>query len=145
MINLNLLYVKIQILPNFMVMQIKNFNQEPIFLLSQTFLILALLNVATSIEEKAELLNLTFHKVFKKDNGTDLKPNSRISSTSINDNGRCFNNALACSDVANSIHMISDKLSRSPDGIPANFLKRVFTPILNVLSYFFKLTLAQGN
>ena len=38
-------------------------------------------------------------------------------------------------DVANSIHAISDKLSRSLDNVPAYFLKKVLAPLFNVLSH----------
>ena len=41
--------------------------------------------------------------------------------------------------------MISVKIFRSPDSIPAYFLKRIAAPIFNVLSYLFMLTLTQGN
>ena len=44
-----------------------------------------------------------------------------------------------------TVHMISVKLFRSPDSIPAYFLKRIAAPIFNVLSYLFMLTLTQGT
>ena len=44
-------------------------------------------------------------------------------------------------DVAMAIQMIPDKLSQSPNGIPAYFLKRVASLILDILLCLFNLSL----
>ena len=36
------------------------------------------------------------------------------------------------------------KVSRTPDGIPAYFLKRVSGPLLDVICFLFKLSLSKG-
>ena len=42
------------------------------------------------------------------------------------------------------MHRLPNKLSRSPDGIPAFFWKRSYFPILQVILFLFNLFLAQS-
>ena len=64
------------------------------------------------------LVPFLFHKVFKMDNGIDLQLNPKVSTSwSMEDV------LIIPSDVASSMHMISDKLSCSSDNISAYFLK----------------------
>ena len=90
--------------------------------------------------EKANLLDLTFQKVFQIDNGQSLSLNcSVVPENWIEDND------ISSKDIIQAIHLIPDKPSRSPDGIPAYFWKRIFFSILNMLWLLFSLRLSQGT
>ena len=90
--------------------------------------------------EKANLLNLTFQKVFRIDDGQSLSLNCSV----VPENWiRDIN--ISSEDIIQAIHLIPDKLSRSPDGIPAFFWKRIFSSILNLLWLLFSLCLLQGT
>ena len=90
-------------------------------------------------EEKANLFNATFHKVFQPDNNLKLSLGNAIFSQ------HHFTEVVATSEkVCEAFHKVPDKFSRSPDGIPAYFLKRSFTPLLSVITHLFNLTLNQG-
>ena len=90
--------------------------------------------------EKANLLNLTFQKVFRIDDGQSLSLNcSVVPENWIRDID------IFSEDIIQAIHLIPDKLSTSPDGIPAFFWKRVFFSILNLLWLLFSLCLSQGT
>ena len=86
--------------------------------------------------EKANLLNSTFQKVFWIDDGQSLSLNcSVVPENWIRDID------ISSEDIIQAIHLIPDKLSRSPDGIPAYFWKRIFFSILNILWLLFSLCL----
>ena len=90
--------------------------------------------------EKANLLNLTFQKVFRIDDGRSLSLNcSVVPENWIRDID------ISSEDVIQAIHLIPGKLSRSPDGIPAFFWKRIFFSILNLLWLLFSLCLSLGT
>ena len=89
--------------------------------------------------EKADTLNSMFHNVYKVDDGNDLNLFCKVLSQ------QCMNDVTVdFYDVARAIQMIPDKLSQSPDGIPAYFLKRVASPILDILLHLFNLSLNLG-
>ena len=81
--------------------------------------------VADSDEDKANLLNATFHKVFKNDDGTDLTSDCLLSTQ------QCLPDFyISEEDVSSAMHNrpIPDKLSRTPDGIPAYFWTILLKP-----------------
>lgn len=86
--------------------------------------------------EKADALNSTFHSVYKTDDGNDLNLPCKILPQQY-----MKNVTVDFSDVSKAIQMIPDKLSQSPDGIPAYFLKRVAHSILDILLCLFNLSL----
>ena len=90
--------------------------------------------------EKANILNSTFQKVFRIDDGQSLSLNcSVVPENWIRDID------ISSEDIIQAIHLIPDKLSRSPDNIPANFSKRIFFSILNLLWLLFSLYLSEGT
>ena len=96
-------------------------------------------SVADSDEDKANLLNATFHKVFKNDDGTDLTSDCILSPQ------QCLHDFyISEEDVSSAMHNIPDKLSRTPDGIPAYFWKRASAPFFHVIAFLFNLSLSQG-
>ena len=89
--------------------------------------------------EKANLLNLTFQTVFRIDDGQSLPLNcSVVPENWIGDID------ISSEDIIQAIHLTPDKLSRSLDGIPAFFWKRIFFSSLNLLWLLFSLCLSQG-
>ena len=90
--------------------------------------------------EKANLLNLTFQKVFQIDDGQSFSLNCSV----VPENWM-QDMDISSEDIIQAIHLIPDKLSRSPDGIPAYFQKRIFFSILNLLRLVFSLCLSQGT
>ena len=88
--------------------------------------------------EKANLLNLTFQKVFQIDNGQSLSLNcSVVPENWIQDMD------ISSEDIIQAIHLIPVNFFRSPDGIPAYFRKKIFFSILNLLWLLFSLCLLQ--
>jgi len=51
---------------------------------------------------------------------------------------------ITVGDVAKSILLQSNKILRTPDDIPAYFLKKVGPYILNILIYLFNLSIKTG-
>ena len=95
-------------------------------------------NLVISDEEKANVLNSTFHSVFKMDDGISLNLTCKVpQSNHMNDID------VTISDTAKSVRLVPDKLSRTPDGIPAYFLKRVAPSMLVVLTHLFNLTFSK--
>ena len=95
--------------------------------------------LAVTDTEKADTLNSMFHNVYKVDDGNDFNLSCKVLSQ------QCMNDVTVdVYDVARAIQMIPDKLSQSPDGIPAYFLKRVASPILDILLHLFNLSLNLG-
>ena len=52
---------------------------------------------------------------------------------------------ISSEDIIQAIHLIPDKLTRSPNGISAFFWKRIFFSIFNLLWLLFSLCLLQGT
>ena len=95
--------------------------------------------LAVTDTEKADDSNSMFHNVYKVIDGNDLNLSCKVLPQ------RCMNNVTVnVYDVATAIQMIPDKLSQSPDSIPAYFLKRVASPILDILLWLFNLSLNFG-
>ena len=96
-------------------------------------------HVIDDVEEKVNLLNATFHKVFQHDNNLKLSLGNAIPFQ------HHFTEVVATSEkVSEAFHNVPDKFSRSPDGIPAYFWKRSFTALLSVITHLFNLSLEQG-
>ena len=80
-----------------------------------------------------------FYNVYKVDDGNGLNLSCKVLPQ------QCMNDVTVdVYDVATAIQMIPDKLSQSPDGIPAYFLKRVASPSLDILLHLFNLGLKLG-
>ena len=95
-------------------------------------------SVADSDQDKANLLNATFHKVFKNNDGTDLISDCILSPQ------QCLHDFYISEDVSSAMHNIPHKLSRTPNGIPAYFWKRASAPFFHVIVFLFNLSLSQG-
>ena len=94
--------------------------------------------IAVTDTEKADILNFMFHNVFKVDDGSDLNLSCKVLPQ------QCMNDVtMDVYDIAKAIQMIPNKLSQSPDGI-SYFLKRVASPILDILLHLFNLSLNLG-
>lgn len=90
--------------------------------------------------EKANILNNVFNSVFKFDNGVHLDMKSRLpSSAFISDPD------ITLTDVIKAFRCLNDKLSRTPDGIPAYFLKRVAPSLYFVLLHLFRLSVLTSD
>ena len=69
--------------------------------------------------EKADALNSNFHKVFKSANEIELNlerfasPSNCLEAFEVSD-----------ADVASAFHKLADKLSKTPNNIPAFFLEK---------------------
>ena len=96
--------------------------------------------LAISDEEKVEELNKVFQNVLVQDNGKDLTRNSKLLTTQYMEDV-----SVSDMDVFSALHRLSGKLSRTPDKLPAYFIKRVAYPLLYVLTYLFNLTLSSGT
>ena len=93
-------------------------------------------HLAVTDTEKADALNYIFYNVYKVDDGNDLNLSCKVLPQ------QCMNDVTVdVCDAAMAIQIISYKLSQSPDGIPAHFLKRVASPILDILLHLFNLSL----
>ena len=96
-------------------------------------------SIVTDAADKAELLNNYFSQCYQNDDqGLDLDqfpPTSvqyQMPSITIED-----------SDIICSIKKLKNKVSRTPDGIPALYVKSTITNILHPLSILFKQSIAQ--
>jgi len=80
--------------------------------------------------------NIVFQSIFTVDDGNNLTFNkNNQNSTVMNDIG------IITEDAAKSISLQSNKISRTPDNIPAYFLKKVRPYILDILTYLFNLSI----
>ena len=96
-------------------------------------------SVVDSDEDKANLLNAIFHKVFKNDDGTDLSSDCLLSPQ------QCLHDFyISEEDVSSAMHNIPDKLSGTLDSIPACFWKKASAPFFHVIAFLFNLSLSQG-
>ena len=95
--------------------------------------------LAVTDTKKANALKSMYHNVYKVDDGNDLKLSCKVLPQ------QCMNDVTVdFYDVAMSIQMIPNKLSQSPDGVPVYFLKRMVSPILDILLCLFNLSLHLG-
>ena len=95
--------------------------------------------LAESDLAKANLFNKTFHNIFQADNGHHLQL-ARI----VPPHQSLCDIDISTEDISRAIHRVPDKVSRTPDGIPAYFLKRVSGPLLDVICFLFKFSLSKG-
>ena len=86
--------------------------------------------IASTDYDKAALLNCAFNEVFTVDNGKSLgikkKTTHHMSDFSI-----------SREDIANAISSMKDKITRTPEGVPAYFLKRTADALIEPLYFFF--------
>jgi len=80
-----------------------------------------------------------FHSVFTTDNECDLHLEQLATSSAMN-----FSE-ITVNDILLAIFKMSNKLSRTPNGIPAYFLKRIAPSIIDVLCYLFNLSLSSST
>lgn len=85
---------------------------------------------ASSDLEKASLLNSAFHEVFTKDDGK-FSCHTRITKHLMPD----F--SISAEDINSAIASMKDKITRTPEGIPAYFVKRTASTLLEPLLYLF--------
>ena len=90
-------------------------------------------NLAISDIDKADVLNSVFHSVFISDDGNDLHLNYLSSIVTMS------NIEITAEDIVFALAKLPSKVSRTPDGIPSYFLKRVVPCLINVLCYLFNL------
>lgn len=92
--------------------------------------------------QKADLFNSTFSSVFIKDNG--LQPTVSQFSASAKHNVMP-NFSVFPTDVYEAISNLKNSTSRSPDSIPAIFLKKAMQPLLKPLSMLYNISLSQSK
>ena len=90
-------------------------------------------NLAISDIDKADVLNSVFHSVFISDDGNDLHLNYLSSIVTMS------NIEITAEDIVFALAKLPSKVSRTPNGIPSYFLKRVVPCLINVLCYLFNL------
>ena len=83
--------------------------------------------MAISDLDKLNTLNSVFHNVFTTDNGQDLHLNELCNITKMNDIEVTANN------ITTTLANMSNKISRTPDEIPAFFLSKL---LLGLLMYY---------
>ena len=98
-------------------------------------------NIASSDKDKADMLNDVFHKVFTVDN--NIKVN--LASFSTYQLPPMADIEVAPEDIVKSVNNLKGSLSRTPDNIPAYFLKEIASSILPILAHLFNLTLSTGS
>ena len=98
------------------------------------------LNIASSDKDKADILNGVFHKVFTVDN--NIKVN--LASFSTYQLPPMTDVEVAPEDIVKSVNNLKGSLSRTPDNIPAYFLKEIASSILPILAHLLNLTLSTG-
>ena len=92
------------------------------------------MNAVISDLDKANHFNKFFQEVFSLDDGKNLDLNDKTTS---------YMEAFEISflDILQSVHMIKDKITRTPDNVPAYFIKRTISSILVPLHFLFNSTL----
>ena len=90
-------------------------------------------------EDKAILFNSVFQKVFAVDNGVDLNLNSCLSY-----HKHLQDFEITTLDVVKALHKLYSSMSRSPDNIPAYFLKQVCFTLVDILTHLFNLSLSNA-
>ena len=84
--------------------------------------------------EKANLFNLYFQKVFTQDNGKKLRIKSKKSN-------KMPPFEISVTDITYALLNSKDKISRTPDNVPAHFIKRIGPYILEPLHFIFNQSL----
>ena len=87
-----------------------------------------------SDKEKADFLNASFQKNFTEDNKVPLNNTCRQSTT-------MASFIITETDVLQAVSKANDKLSRTPEGIPTYFIKRIISSIIKPLVYIFNCSL----
>ena len=98
-----------------------------------------LLNTSTntyvfSDQEKSSLLNTYFHSVFTNDNG-------KLPITPVRINVYMDNFIITEFEVLETISVMKDKITRTPENIPSYFIKRISSAILKPLTFLFNYSL----
>ena len=86
--------------------------------------------IASTDHDKASLLNSTFHEVFTVDNGKSLCLDKKTTR-------HMPDFTISREDICISIALMKDKITRTPEGVPAYFLKRTSDVLLEPLFFFF--------
>ena len=94
-------------------------------------------NSVTSDIGKANLLNSCFQKFFTKDD-------SRLPSTPIRDTANMPPFLITIEDIKSAVSNAKDKISRTPEGVPTFFIKRIINSILIPLAHLFNSFLQSG-
>ena len=103
-------------------------------------------NLISSDKRKADLLNTFFHSVFTQDDGHALKLNCKVTRPQF-----MKDVIVTEADVAKSIQKLNNSLSRTPENIPAYFLKKLlfhyymFQLICTIFVYLKAICLISGN
>ena len=87
--------------------------------------------------DKANALNSFFYTVFTVDNGSPL----HIQPKQVE---QMEDFAINSSDVHTALVKLKDKITRTPEGVPPYFIKRIAPAILPFLTFFFNASLNSG-
>ena len=90
-------------------------------------------------EDKAMLFNSVFQKVFTVDNGVNWHLNSDLSY-----HKHLQDFEITTSDVVKALPKLNSFMSRSPDNIPAYFLKQVCFTLVDISTHLLNLFLSNG-
>ena len=93
--------------------------------------------ILTSDIEKANLLNSCFQNFFTKDN-------FKLPSIPERDTNGMAPFSITTKDVKLAVNRAKDKLSRTPEGVPTFFLKRIIDSVLSPLTHLFNTFLHYG-
>ena len=91
----------------------------------------------TNDEDKANLMNETFQKVFTHDNGIPVTTTPKQSPL-------MSDFEILATDVHTAIKNLKNKICRTPEDIPPYFIKRILVPITRPLLYFFNESLKHS-
>ena len=88
--------------------------------------------------DKANLLNSYFQQVFTTDNG--INPAIPARNTL-----KMQNFKISCEDVFHAVQNQKGKISRTPEGIPTFFIKRIIASIINPLTLLFNYSIQSSK
>ena len=91
-------------------------------------------NLQISDIDKATLFNSFFQKVFVKDNGQTLNVPNKTTA-------KMASFEITFLDILQAINGMKDKITRTPEGIPMYFIKRIISSILYPLHFIFNSSL----
>ena len=86
---------------------------------------------------KANALNSFFHEVFTIDNGSSLHTQPKQVQ-------QMEEFEITTLDVHKALIKLKDKITRTPEGVPPYFIKRIAPVILHFLTFFFNASLTTG-
>ena len=86
--------------------------------------------IASTDYDKAAMLNCAFNEVFTVDNGKS--PGIKKKTTH-----HMSDFCISREDIVNAISSMKDKITRTPEGVPAYFLKRTADALIEPLYFFF--------